>query len=289
MTKISPSSFIIETNSERFVSDVIERSSSLPVVVDFWATWCQPCRILGPTLEKLATEAEGKFILVKAETEKVPEIAAGFGVRSIPAVFAVRAGKVVDSFVGVLPEHALRDWIERIMPTPAEILEAEALGLESTDLHGAQAKYREALALDPSSSSIQVGLGRVALAMGRIDEARSQIEALERRGFLEPEAETLKAEITLRGKSGSSGEDLDKLREAHLADPSSKLAQLAFSEGLASAGKFDEALSLALDLVETDRRGTGEAARKLMIAIFQLLPADSEVASDYRRRLSFAL
>jgi len=288
MTQASQSPFIVETTSESFVRDVIEGSSRVPVVVDFWAAWCQPCRILGPILERLAVEYDGKFRLVKADTEQAPDIAAGFGVRSIPAVFAVRGGKVVDSFVGVLPESSLRAWLDRIMPSPAEVLASEALGLEATDPPAAEAKYREALGLAPGDPLIQVGLGRVALAMGRLNEARSIIENLERRGFLEPEAETLKAELTLRGH-GASGGGLDSLRESHRANPGDKEAQLLLAEGLASAGEFEEALGLALDLVERDRRGTGEEARKLMIAVFQLLPPDSELASDYRRRLSFAL
>jgi len=288
MTKAPQSPYIVETTSENFVRDVIEGSSSVPVVVDFWAAWCQPCRILGPVLERLAVEYDGKFILVKADTEQAPDIAAGFGVRSIPAVFAVRGGKVVDSFVGVLPEASLRSWLDRIMPSPAEVLAAEALGLEATDPPAAEAKYREALGLAPADPLIQVGLGRVALAMGRLDEARSIVEKLERRGFLEPEAETLKAELTLRGHGGPGG-GLEPLRRAHEADPANKEAQLLLAEGLASAGEYEEALEKALDLVERDRRGTGESARKLMLAVFQLLPPDSELASDYRRRLSFAL
>jgi putative thioredoxin len=288
MTNASQSPYIVETTSENFVRDVIEGSSIVPVVVDFWATWCQPCRILGPVLERLAVEYGGKFVLVKADTEEAPDIAAGFGVRSIPAVFAVRGGKVVDSFVGVLPEPSLRAWLDRIMPSPAEVLAAEALGLETTDPSAAEAKYREALGLAPADPLIQVGLGRVALATGKLDEARSVIEKLERRGFLEPEAENLKAELTLRGRGESSG-GLEPLRRSHEADPGNKETQLLLAEGLAAAGDYEEALGMALDLVERDRRGTGESARKLMIAVFQLLPPDSELTSDYRRRLSFAL
>ena len=148
--------------------------------------------------------------------------------------------------------------------------------------------YREALGLAPADPLIQVGLGRVALAMGKLEEVRSILLGLERRGFLEPEAETLKAELTLRGHGESSG-GLDSLRQSHEANPGDKDTRLLLAEALAAAGEYEEALAKALDLVERDRRGTGESARKLMIAVFQLLPPDSELASDYRRRLSFAL
>src|SRR4051812_46616407 len=111
---------IIETTDATFEQDAIARSKDVPVVVDFWATWCQPCRLLGPILEKLVQEMNGAFVLVKAETEQVPATAAALGIRSIPAVFGIKDGQLVDSFLGALPESAVRAWIERLLPTPAE-------------------------------------------------------------------------------------------------------------------------------------------------------------------------
>jgi putative thioredoxin len=120
------SSFVIEATAKSLQQDVIERSQSVPVVIDFWAEWCGPCRMLGPVLEKLASEYNGKFLLAKVNVDTESELAAQFGVRSIPAVFAVRGGKAVDGFVGVQPESAIRAWIDRLLPTPAETLAAEA-------------------------------------------------------------------------------------------------------------------------------------------------------------------
>src|SRR3954463_12621152 len=175
MTQISQSPYVVETSSERFVDDVIERSLSVPIVVDFWATWCQPCRILGPILEKLAREADGKFVLVKADTELVPNIAAGFGVRSIPAVFGIKDGRVVDSFLGALPESAIRAWLERLMPPPAEQKVADARRPSGTHPDVAESLYREALELAPNDPSARVGLAQVMLARGSIDEGLAQI------------------------------------------------------------------------------------------------------------------
>jgi len=120
------SSFVIEVTAQNFQQDVIERSHSVPVVIDFWATWCGPCRMLGPVLEKLAREYDGTFRLAKVDTDAESELALQFGVRSIPAVFAVRDGKAVDGFVGVQPESVIRTWIDRLLPTPAETLAAQA-------------------------------------------------------------------------------------------------------------------------------------------------------------------
>jgi len=142
------SPWILEADEASFQQLAVERSRELLVVVDFWAPWCQPCRLLGPSLEKLAVEYDGKFLLVKADTERVPNIAAGFGVQSIPAVFAMRDGQLIDYFVGLLPEGQLRSWIDRQLPSPAEQLVAEARTLEATDTSAAEAKYAEAALLD---------------------------------------------------------------------------------------------------------------------------------------------
>lgn len=288
MEEIAQTLYVFDVTDDGFVRDVIERSKLVPVVVDFWATWCQPCRILGPTLEKLAAEFDGKFLLARAETERVPEVASAFGVRSIPAVYGIKGGKVAASFVGAQSESQVRAWIEALMPTRAETLAAEARAIEAEDPAGAEARYREALAESPDDPLLKVALGRVALAQGRPEEARAIIAALELRAFLEPEAEMLKAELTLRGRSDLGG-DLVTLRRALETNPGDRSIQLSLAESLAAAGEYDEALALALELVERDRRGTGESARKLMIAIFQLLPPDSSLAKDFRRQLSVAL
>jgi putative thioredoxin len=279
---------IIETTESTFERDVIERSMDVPVVVDFWASWCQPCRVLGPVLEELAREANGAFVLVKAETERVPNIAAGFGVRSIPAVFGIKDGRVVDSFLGVLPESAIRAWIERLLPTPAERKVAEARRLTSTDPGAAERLYREAIALAPTDPAARTGLARVLLDQDRIEEGREQIAALEGRGFLEPEAEKLKAELILRAGAEDAG-DLATLRAEAAAHPDDLGLRFKLAEALAASGQYAEALELALSVVEEGPKDLRESARKLMISIFQLLPDDSELASEYRRKLSAAL
>jgi putative thioredoxin len=279
---------IIETTESTFERDVIERSMDVPVVVDFWAAWCQPCQQLGPILEKLANEAAGAFVLVKADTERVPNIAAGFGVRSIPAVFAIKDGRVVDSFLGLLPESAIRAWIGRLLPTPAEEKIAEARRLAESDPHAAEALYREAIALVPNEPAAKLGLARLLLSQGRIAEARELIAALEARGFLEPEAEKLKAELALRAGADNAG-NLDALRAEAAAHPDDFGLQFRLTEALAAAGQYAEALDRALAIVEGGPKDLRESARKLMVSIFQLLPDDSELASEYRRKLSAAL
>jgi putative thioredoxin len=284
----TPTSPIIDVDDANFEREVLERSREVPVVVDFWADWCAPCKQLAPMLEGLAEEYGGRFVLARCEAEKAEGAAQGFGVRSIPAVFAVRDGRIVDSFVGVLPPDALRAFLDALMPTPAEDLARRAAALEPDDPAGAEALYREAMALDPRDARPRIGLGRALLAQGRVEEARDEVRALEARGFLEPEAETLKAEVTLRLGAREAG-PLAQARAEAEAHPDDLAARLRLAEALAAGGSHAEALEIALDLVERDRRGVGEDARKLMLAVFGVLPPDSELAAEFRRRLSLVL
>jgi putative thioredoxin len=174
------------------------------------------------------------------------------------------------------------------MPTPAERLVDQARDEEARDGAAAERLYRDSLELAPHDPAATVGLARVLLATGRVDEARVLVESLESRGFLEPEAERLKAELALRGSAASAGA-VETAQAALAAAPDDPERQRKLAEALAAASRYDEALEICLRLVENDRKGVGESARKTMLAIFQLLPADSELAADYRRKLSAAL
>ena len=287
MTEPTPTP-IIDVTAETFAREVVERSWERPVVVDFWADWCGPCKTLGPVLERLAGEYAGKFILVKAETEALSEIASKFGVRSIPAVFGVRDGRIVDSFVGAQPESTIRAWLDRLMPTPAELVLAEALRIEPTDPAAAEARFRDALTLAPTDPTAQIGLARVLGQLGRVDEARALIAVLEKRGFLESEAEAVKAGLSLQTQAATSG-GVESSRASLAADPDNPALRLQLAEALAASGAYEEALGLALALVEERSKSLGDEPRRLMLNVFQLLPPDSELASEYRRQLSTAL
>ena len=288
MSQTRKNDSVIEATVENFQREVIERSYEVPVVVDFWAAWCGPCRTLGPLLERLAVEYAGQFVLVKADTEALPEIASGFGVRSIPAVFGLRDGQAVDAFMGAQPETAVREWIERLLPSPAERTAREARLLESTDPKAAEARYRAALALDPDSPVVQLGLARVLAHQGQLDEARTLVRALEGRGYFDAQVDAVKAEIELRSQVKGSG-GVDAARTALAARPADPALRLALAEALAASGGHEEALALCLALVEEHHKDVSDPARLVMLNIFQLLPVDSELASEYRRQLSLAL
>jgi putative thioredoxin len=209
-------------------------------------------------------------------------------VRSIPVVFGLRGGKLADAFIGAQPETMIRAWLDRLLPTPAESLAAEASQLEATDARTAEEKYNAALALDPDLTVAETGLARIALEQARLEDAAARIAALERRGFLEPEAEKVKAELTLQLQAQNAG-GVETARAAVAANPSDLGAKFQLAEALAASGQYSDALALCLDLVERDRKGVGEKARQTMVAIFQLLPPDSELVAEYQRQLSMAL
>lgn len=279
---------VIEVSNETFEREVIEQSRERPVVVDFWASWCQPCRTLGPVLEKLAKEFAGRFVLAKADVETMPEVATAFDLRSIPAVFGLRDGRVVDSFLGAQPEAAVRAWIEGLLPSPAEELAARAARVEATDPGTAEACYRESLGHDAENPVARTGLARVLTHQGRLTEAHALIAALESRGYLEPEAEAVKAELSLREQAEDAG-GVEASRAALAASPGDPALRLKLAEALAAVGNHAEALEIALALVEEAREPVRDEARRVMVNVFQLLPPDSELSAEYRRRLSAAL
>jgi putative thioredoxin len=274
--------YVIETDQERFEADVFERSKTVPVVVDFWATWCAPCRTLGPILERLADEYAGGFVLVKAETDRVAEAASEFNVQSIPAVYAVVNGDVVDFFQGVLPEDQLKAWLDQLL-LYSKVSQTEQL--EQSDPQAAEAQYREIVTADPNNFAAQIGLARVLGLLKRTDEAREIIETLENRGFLEPEAEKVKATLDLQSFDDI---DLEEVRAAVKENPDDLDQQLRLAEALAANQDYTEAMDVCLSIVQRDKTGAGEKAREVMVDIFRVL-SDEDLVREYRRKLSTLL
>ena len=191
--------------------------------------------------------------------------------------------------MGVQPETVIRAWIDRLLPTRRPRRSAaEANLLERTDPKAAREKYAAAVRSTLSQSQAQTGLARIALDQGRLEEAQARILEMERRGFLEPEAEKVKAELMLRLQAGQAGR-VEAARTALAANPEDPDLKFQLAEALAAAGEYNDALALCLDLVERDRKGIGEKARQTMVAIFQLLPPDSALVTEYQRQLSLAL
>jgi putative thioredoxin len=280
-----PHEHVFETNDETFDRDVFERSKTVPVVVDFWAAWCQPCRMLTPLLVELAQRHEGRFVLVKANTDEAPRAAASFNVQAIPAVYGVIDGQIVDFFQGVLPADQLDSWLERFLLVGRV---SELRRLEESDPAKAAEGYREYLVQSPNDSTAAVGLARALLAQEQYDESRKLLEELEQRGFLEPEAQKIKAALDLKQWSK---QDVTASRAAFETAPDDPELQLALARALAAEESYEQALENCLEIISRhkDQKETSESARQLMVDIFLVLPDDSELVHTYRRKLSLAL
>lgn len=280
--------WITSTTSARFEQDVIERSYNLPVVVDFWAPWCNPCRVLGPLLEKIAREKNGAFVLVKVNTDECPDLAMALGIQGVPAVFAVRDGQIVDHFVGAMPEPQLRQWIGGILPQEDERLVAEADRIADRDPAAAEAKYHQALTLNPKSTSALLGLAKLLVRQSRFEEAKPFLQELRDLGVTGEEVERLQAEIALTSGS-SSGDNLAELQQQVAVNPGDSEARLKLAKALAARSRYPEALEHALAVVQLQPGEPREEARKFMIQIFNLLGNDHPITEEYRRRLTMAL
>ena len=281
--------WIVEVREADFEREVLERSRETPVVVDFWAPWCEPCRTLGPLLERLADEYAGAFVLAKVDIDAAPALAQSFGVRSIPAVLGMRDGAIVGSFLGAKPEPEVRAFLARVLPGEADRLAraAEALVAED-DLAGAEAKLREALEHDSRAPRALLALARLLGVRGARDEALALVERVVPTGRWGAEADRLSAELRTRTEAGA-GMDLDALRARVEKDPASLADRLELGHALGAAGRHEEALTELLEVVKRDKRFDDEAARKAMLDLFTVIGPDHELTARFRAELSRAL
>jgi putative thioredoxin len=277
----------IEVDAGNFREIVLEGSKTAPVVIDFWAPWCAPCRALKPILEKLAAEYAGKFTLAKINSDENQELAAQMGVRSIPAVKAIVDGELVDEFVGALPESQVREFIERIVPSPSALALDRARELMAAGEHeAALASLDSALELDARNDDARVDRLEALLRLGRTEEARHVLESLDPLSLAQPKVAALKAELEF---AAGPSEDATLLASRIQADPADLEARMQLARHYAHARDYQPALEQLLEIVRRDRKFGDDAGRKTMLEIFSLLGSGHDLVDRYRRLLSAAL
>lgn len=277
------SAHVRDVTEATFASDVIERSKQTPVVVDFWAAWCGPCRVLGPVLERLAAEADGGFELVKVDVDTNPRLAQQYRVQGIPAVKAFRDGQMVNEFTGALPEPQVRAWLRGIVPSEADRQAARGQAAEDGgDPATAELAYREALMHDGAHPAASIGLARILAGRGETAEA----EELLRPFPADPAAQRVRAQIKLRAAATA---DPVALRARIEANPRDVAAHYKLGMALAAEDAYTAALDHLLEAVKIDRKHANDSARKAMLDLFTLLGDDDPRTRDYRRRLSSVL
>ena len=291
---MSESAYAIDVGGDNFDAVVLQGSVATPVLVDFWAPWCAPCRALGPILDKLAAEMAGRFVLAKLDTDRHPDIAGRYGIRGIPDVRLFVDGAIVDGFTGALPERELRAFLDRALPSPVAPLVARARALrEAGDAAGALALLTEASGVAAGDETLLFEQAETLLAMDRAADAAAALALLDAPGRLrdrplrdEPRLAALKAKAALRAHAGG---DIAALAAAAAREPVDCAAKLAYADALAAAGDYERALGELLAIVATSRAFGDDVARTRMLTIFSALGGDSDLVRRYRRELAAAI
>lgn len=284
------SQFSFDVTEAEFEQRVLQSSRALPVIVDFWASWCQPCKVLKPMLEKLAEEHQGSFLLAKVDTEAWPNLAAHFGVRGIPDVRAFVDGRIVDGFTGALPEAQVREFLRRIMPSPAEpIVQRAQARLAQGDAVGALAQLREAVIVDPAHEGAWVLLIEQLIAQGHGAEAAELLPALAGKITDRARFEALQARLALASVTTPGSDSIADIEARVNASPDDLDLRLSLANALVGQGDWEKALDQLLIIVGRDRTHANEAARMKMVQIFALPELDPALVRRYRSALASAL
>jgi putative thioredoxin len=284
---------IKDSSARTFVADVIEASRDVPVLVDFWAPWCGPCKQLTPILEKVVREAKGAVKLVKVNIDENQGIAQQLRIQSIPAVFAFRNGQPVDGFMGALPESQVRDFIKRLASGagPSPVDELLAIGEEAAkagDLGTAAQAYGQILQEEPQNPAALGGLARIYMASGDTERAKQTLALVPPEHVGHEAISAVQAQLKLAEMADKAG-DTNALRAKVDADPADHQARMDLAASLAARGESEAAVAELLESIRRDRNWNEAAARKQLLTLFEALGAADPAVQSGRRRLSSIL
>jgi len=281
--------FIYDVTELNFEEKIIAASTNKAVVVDFWAEWCAPCKMLGPVIEKVVNSFNGRVALAKVNVDQSQQLAAAFGIRSIPTVKIVKNGSIVQEFVGALPEDRIRAMIEPFAGEAEEEGELTPEQLISEKrFHEARQEYLSLLEKDSDDLDALSGLIRVAILEGDIADARKHLADLEERNPDREDIKTLHAHIDMYETSASAGDE-EELIARHLNLPDDLDACYLLACRYAMSDRYEEALALFLDIVVRNRSFGNGKARGAMVAVFSIIGHDNSLTQEYRQKLASAL
>ena len=292
-TAVSPQDLIKESSTATFQADVLDASRDVPIIVDFWATWCGPCKQLTPLLEKVVTAARGAVRLVKIDVDKNQELAAQLRIQSVPTVFAFKDGRPVDGFAGALPESQLKAFVQRLTgdqgPSPIDEAMDQAQALMDSGDHAAAGNvFMQVLQQDPGNTKAAGALIRCAIAGGQLDQARQILDQIPTEEATNPEIEAARTALEL-AEAGQSAGDTGALQARIAANEDDHEARYDLAQALYGAGDAEAAIDHLLELFKRNRAWNDEAARMQLLKIFEALGPTHPATAAGRRKLSSML
>ncbi|MHB8454811.1 MAG: thioredoxin [Acidiferrobacterales bacterium] len=286
---MSTSSHSADVTQADFDAKVVNSSRTIPVLVDFWAGWCAPCKMLMPVLARLADEYQGQFFLAKVDTDKEKDLAVRFGIRSLPTVKLFRNGEAVEEFLGVQPERVIREMIDRHVPRPSDALINEALrALEQGQTPKATEILTHAIEVDPANDRAKLQLAQLLLDGGLVQDGEHLLDRLSPDAKTGPDALALRARLEF-ARIAAAGPAAAELERMVAADPANSEAAYRLSAHKVLQSDYESALALLLQIVQRDRRFGDDAGRKTMLNVFNLMGGTGDLVKKYRKQLSMAL
>jgi len=289
-----PHSDLVKDGTDQgFMADVIEASRAAPVIVDFWAPWCGPCKTLGPPLEKAVRAAGGAVRLVKINIDEHPGVAGQLGVKSIPAVYAFDQGRPVDGFMGAIPESQIKLFVDRLAGAGSEedieaLLAQAQESLSLGDPGGAAQSFAAALQIDPTNPKAIAGMARLYLESGDAEQARTILDMAPPEKQNDAAIASVRAALDLAANAVDPGES-DELAQKVNANPTDWQARFDYAEALSARGELEKASDQLLAIIEANRDWNEGAARTQLLKVFEAAGPASDVAKQGRRRLSAIL